>query len=168
MGVNLLYLKKVTYTKSYGFKRAESIGAVLNIILLLLVSIFLFTQGIMRIQNPRPVSGSVIVWISLIAFMANSIAVIILHKGAASDLSIKTVTVHLMADAISSFSIIVTGVILHFTNWYILDPIISIVIAFFILWNCWEIMREAFNISHVTIQPETQKVENPATLCQEY
>ena len=232
-------LRKATYTKSYGFKRAETIGAILNVGLLLIVAILLLWKGVERIQNPEPVTGSIMIWVSCVALAANVMAVLLLKKGASHDLGIKSVAVHLLADAFSSFGIIITGIIVHFTHSYILDPILSMAIAFFILWNCWGILNEAlnillegvprdidlelikhrlegieeilnvhhihvwgissrhinaslhillkdcplteveavmarvrnilheeFHISHTTIQPETQKYENVATLCQ--
>ncbi len=146
LSAHKLSLKKATHTKSYGFKRAETIGAILNVAILLAAAFFLLYKGITRIHHQEPVSGSIMIWVSIVALIANSSAVLLLQKGAASDLGIKSVVVHLMADAISSCGVIITGIIVHFTHSYILDPFISIVIAFFILWNCWGILKEALNI----------------------
>jgi cobalt-zinc-cadmium efflux system protein len=142
-----LSLKKATYTKTFGFKRAETIAAILNVTLLLLTAAFLFWKGIGRIQHPEPVEGKIVIWVSLVALIANSMAVYILKKGASCDLSIKSTIIHLVSDAISSLGVLAVGITLYFANsYYILDPILSIGIALFILWNCWEILKEALNI----------------------
>lgn len=146
IGAQTLSLKKPTYTKSFGFKRAETIGALLNVALLIGVAIFLFWEGINRIRHPEPVSGGVMIWVSVVALIANSMAVILLHPEAGHDLGIKSVSIHLMADAFSSLGIIITGLVVHFTHSYILDPVLSLALALFILWNCWGILREALNI----------------------
>lgn len=146
LGANTLSLKKPTYTKSFGFKRAETIGALLNVALLIGVAIFLFWEGIVRIRHPQAVSGSIMIWVSVVGLIANSIAVVLLHHDASHDLGLKSVCIHLMADAISSLGIIITGIIVHFTHNYILDPILSLGLALFILWNCWGILKEAVNI----------------------
>ena len=135
LSAHKISLRKATYTKSFGFKRAETIGAMLNVGLLLIVAILLLWKGVERIQNPEPVTGSIMIWVSCVALAANVMAVLLLKKGASHDLGIKSVAVHLLADAFSSFGIIITGIIVHFTHSYILDPILSIAIAFFILWN---------------------------------
>lgn len=147
LSAHKLSLKKATYTKSFGFKRAETIAAILNVVLLLLVAAFLFWKGIKRIQHPEPVMGQVIIWVSLAALTANLLSVNILKKGASRDLSIKSTMVHLMTDAISSLAVLLVGLSAYFIqNYYILDPILSIAIAIFILGNCWEILKEALNI----------------------
>lgn len=147
LSASKLSLKKATYTKTFGFKRAETIAAILNVTLLLLTAAFLFWKGIERIQHPEPVEGEIIIWVSLVALIANSMAVYILKKGASCDLSIKSTIVHLVSDAISSLGVLAVGITLYFTkSYYILDPILSIGIALFILWNCWEILKEGLNI----------------------
>jgi cobalt-zinc-cadmium efflux system protein len=146
LSANKLCLRKATYTKSFGFKRAETIAAILNVTLLLLTAAFLFWKGIERIRRPEPVEGSVVVLVSLLAFIANSLSVLLLKKGASCDLGMKSTFIHLTTDAVSSLGVMVTGVILHFTHSYILDPVVSIAIALFILGNCWGIFKEALNI----------------------
>ncbi len=146
LSANKLSLKKATYTKSFGFKRAETIAAILNVTLLILTAAFLFWKGIERIRRPEPVSGSVVVLVSLVALIANSLSVLLLKEGASCDLGMKSTLIHLMTDAVSSLGVMVAGVVLHFTHSYILDPIVSIAIALFILVNCWGIFNEALNI----------------------
>ncbi|MEW5804234.1 MAG: cation diffusion facilitator family transporter [bacterium] len=146
LSANRFSLKKATYTKSFGFKRAETIAATLNVILLLLTAAFLFWKGIERIRRPEPVAGGVVILVAFIALIANALSVLLLKSGASSDLGMKSTVVHLLTDAISSLGVLVTGIILHVTHSYILDPILSIAIALFILGNCWGILDEALNI----------------------
>ncbi|MEW6379159.1 MAG: cation diffusion facilitator family transporter [bacterium] len=146
LGANKLSLKKATYTKSFGFKRAETIAAILNVLLLLLTAAFLFWKGVERIQHPEPVMGRMVILVSLVALAANLISVFILRKGASCDLGIKSTLVHLMTDAISSLGVLAVGITVYFTRSYILDPVLSMAIALFILANCWGILKEALNI----------------------
>ena len=97
-------------------------------------------------MNPPEVQSSVLITVGLIAIMINLGTALLVRKGSEHDLNIRSAFVHLMGDVLSTVGAVVAGFIIYFTgaNW--LDPFVSILIGFLILYNAWGILRDSVNI----------------------
>ena len=133
-------------SKTYGYHRAGILVALLNSTTLVLISIGIFYEAYKRLISPPEVQSSVLIVVGLIAVMVNLATALLVHRGSESDLNLRSAFVHLMGDVISTVGAVIAGVIIYFTgaNW--LDPLVSVLIGFLILYNAWGILRDAVEI----------------------
>ena len=132
--------------KTYGYHRAGILVALVNSTTLVLISLGIFYEAYRRFMSPPEVDSGVLIGVGLIAVVINLVTALLIHRGSEHDLSLRSAFVHLMGDVISTVGAVVAGVIIYFTgaNW--LDPFISVLIGFLILYNAWGILRDAVDI----------------------
>ena len=81
-----------------------------------------------------------------VAVVVNIVTAMLVHKGSDSDLNLRSAFVHLMGDVLSTVGAVIAGVIIYFTDANWLDPLVSVLIGFLILYNAWDILRDAVDI----------------------
>ena len=117
--------------KTFGYKRIEILAAFFNALVLIGISIFLVYEGINRFYNPEPIKGLLMMVVASAGLIFNLIAVLILKKHSGSSLNIRSAYLHLMGDTLSSFAVIIGGVLIYFFDVYWVDPVITILISMF-------------------------------------
>ena len=133
-----------TKTKTFGYHRVEILSAFINGLLLVGISVWIFLEAIDRFNNPVPVKSPLMFSVAFIGLIINLYVVLKLHGS--EDLNIKAAFLHVFTDALASFGVIFAAVWIFFTGQTIIDPIISLVIAFFILSTAFTVIRDALNI----------------------
>jgi len=132
--------------KTYGYHRAGILVALLNSTTLVLISLGIFYEAYQRLLSPPEVQSSILIGVGLIAVVINLVTALLVHRGSESDLNLRSAFVHLMGDVISTVGAVIAGVIIYFTDANWLDPLVSVLIGFLILYNAWGILREAIDI----------------------
>src|SRR5512147_2852982 len=132
--------------KTYGYHRAGILVALLNSTTLVLISIGIFYEAYHRFISPHEVQSGILIGVGLIAVVINLVTALLVHRGSESDLNLRSAFVHLMGDVISTIGAVIAGIIIYFTgaNW--LDPLVSVLIGFLILYNAWGILKDAVEI----------------------
>jgi cobalt-zinc-cadmium efflux system protein len=82
----------------------------------------------------------------VIAVVINLVTALLVRRGAEHDLNIRSAFLHLMGDVLSTVGAVIAGIIIRYTNWNWLDPLVSVLIGVLILWSAWSIIREAIDI----------------------
>jgi len=131
---------------TYGFHRAEVFASVINGITLLLISIGIFSEAFERLQNPESVKSLEMLGVATIGLVVNVIVALRIKDFSKDDLNIRSAYLHVIGDAIASVGVIISGVVMHFTNLYILDPIMSFFIAIVIVTGSIRILKESGRI----------------------
>jgi cobalt-zinc-cadmium efflux system protein len=132
--------------KTYGYHRAGILVALLNSTTLVLISLGIFYEAYQRFMNPPEVESSILIGVGLIAVVINLVTALLVHRGSEHDLNLRSAFVHLMGDVLSTIGAVIAGVIIYFTNANWLDPLVSVLIGFLILYNAWGILRDAVDI----------------------
>ncbi|WP_103664079.1 cation diffusion facilitator family transporter [Gracilimonas amylolytica] len=138
--------KGATSSKTFGYKRAEIIGAFVNLITLVIVALFLIKEGIERFFVPETIDGLTMFWVAMIGLAANLITAALLWKNSKDDLNMRAAFIHILADAISSVGVIIGGWLIIKYNWYVVDAILTLLIGSYILWHSYHMLREAIEI----------------------
>jgi cobalt-zinc-cadmium efflux system protein len=138
--------KEKNSRKTFGYKRAEILAALLNGSLLIGVSVFLFIEAFKRFINPRPVESNILLIIAVLGFLGNLISVIILMKNSKDSLNVRSSFIHLISDTLSSVAVIIGALLMKFYKIYQIDPFLSVLIALYVLFESWKIIRESVNI----------------------
>jgi cobalt-zinc-cadmium efflux system protein len=139
----LIARKPPCHHRTYGLYRAEVLAAFINGLFLLLVVCFIIYEAIMRIIHPEDVLSLSMLVIGLTGLIVNIASIMILHGAHKKNLNIKGVFYHMAADAVSSVGIVIAAIVIHFTGWNILDPLVSLGISIVIIYWAWGILREA-------------------------
>jgi cobalt-zinc-cadmium efflux system protein len=132
--------------KTYGYHRAGILVALLNSTTLVLISLGIFYEAYRRFVNPPEVESSILIGVGLIAVVINLFTAWLVHRGSEHDLNLRSAFVHLMGDVLSTVGAVIAGVIIYFTDANWLDPLVSVLIGFLILYNAWGILRDAVDI----------------------
>lgn len=132
---------------SYGFKKFSILASLLNAILLIITIILIFYEGIERLGNQEEVKGTVISIVALIGIFVNVSSALLFLRNKDKDLNIKGAYLHLMGDALISFGVVVTGVVIYYTHWYWLDTAISFIIGIVILIATWQLLNDSLRLA---------------------
>lgn len=132
--------------KTYGYHRAGILVALVNSTTLVLISIGIFYEAYKRFISPPEVQSGILIGVGLVAVVVNLVTAMLVHRGSESDLNLRSAFVHLMGDVISTVGAVIAGILIFFTgaNW--LDPLVSVLIGFLILYNAWGILQETVEI----------------------
>jgi cation diffusion facilitator family transporter len=107
------------------------------------VSAFIVYEGILRIFHPESVLAKIVIVVAAIGVLGNGLSAWLLHKDSGHNLNVKGAFLHMLGDLFTSAAVVVNGIIMIYRPWYWLDPALSILIAFFIIKNCWAVLKEA-------------------------
>ncbi len=132
--------------KTYGYHRAGILVALLNSTTLVLISLGIFYEAYHRFINPPDVQSGILIGVGLIAVVINLVTALLVHRGSEHDLNLRSAFVHLIGDVLSTVGAVIAGVIIYFTNANWLDPFVSVLIGFLIIYNAWGILRDAIDI----------------------
>jgi cobalt-zinc-cadmium efflux system protein len=141
-------LKQKDYSSkhTFGFKRAEVLAAVINSSVLVIISIYLFYEAVIRFQNPEPIKGVLMTIVATVGLAANIIGTLLLKRDAATSINIRSSYLHLLTDAISSVAVILGGLAIVFWNIYWIDPVLTILIAVYITRESFKILSDAIHV----------------------
>jgi len=132
--------------KTFGYHRAGILVALINSTTLAVISLGIFYEAWQRFINPPEVNSGILITVGIVAVVINLITALLVHKGSDHDLNIRSTFVHLMGDVISTIGAVIAGVIIYFTHANWLDPFVSVLIGFLILYNAWSILRDSVDI----------------------
>jgi cobalt-zinc-cadmium efflux system protein len=146
LGAVALAARPATARRTYGFKRAEILAALINGILLVVVSVWIIVEAISRIGNPPDVLGGWMLAVAVAGLLINLVAAWVLSRSSGESLNVKAALRHVLADLAGSVGVIVAALIILTTGWELADPIVSIVISVLIAASAWSILRDAVDV----------------------
>jgi cobalt-zinc-cadmium efflux system protein len=131
--------------KTYGYQRAGVLAAFVNAVSLVVLSLFLFYESYERLRNPQPVVESTMIVVATIG-LAMNLFIVWRLGGHGHDMNIRAAWIHMLGDAMSCVAIIVGAVVIHYTGWQKIDPVLSILIGLMIVWSGWGIIQDSLNV----------------------
>jgi cobalt-zinc-cadmium efflux system protein len=147
---------------TYGMRRSSILAALFNALFLLFAIGAIAWEAIQRFGHPEPVSGWTVVIVALIGIAVNGITALLFASGQKEDLNVRAAFVHMAADAAVSAGVVLGGLLILSTQWYWIDPVLSLAIAIIIFWGTWGLLRESVDLSldavPTSIDPQKVKV----------
>lgn len=132
---------------TYGYKKFSVQASFINALLLYAAVGAILVESISKLIHPRPVDGDAIAWVAAAGVVVNGVTAWLFMRDRSRDLNVKGAFLHMAADTLVSIGVVVAGIVIHFTGWYILDPIIGIVIALIIAWSTRGLLIESTRMS---------------------
>lgn len=133
--------------RTYGWRRAEILAALVNGLALVVISVWIFYQAYTRLQNPPDVVGLGVLVIGLVGVVANGIPVVLMVRaGSRRDLNLRGALVHAATDVLGSAGAALAGLIVMLTGWPYADPLIGAAIGAIVLVSSWGLIRESLRI----------------------
>ncbi len=130
---------------TFAFQRAEVLAAVLNAVSLIAVSVFVSVEAFQRLSSPEPVAGGLVMAFAAFGMVANAIAAWLL-RGHGSNLNIRSAVLHLVSDSVASFGVLIAGALMYWFGWFVVDPIVSLILAAWMIKESVGLLRTAANI----------------------
>ena len=144
-----LHLVKVHSNKryTYGYKKSTILISLANAILLLVAVGVIIAESVHKLRNPAVINGTTISWTAGVGILINGLTTLLLMRGQKGDINIRGAFLHMAADTLVSIGVVISGLVISHTGWFIIDPIISIVIAIVILVSTWELLRDSMRLA---------------------
>ncbi|TMV06309.1 cation transporter [Ruegeria sediminis] len=138
---------------SFGYGRAEVIAALVNYTTLIVLSVYLVYEGVLRFFEPEPINGWMVVWIAALALIVDLVTAALTYAMAKDSMNIRAAFVHNIADALGSVAVILAGGAVILFGWTWVDPVVTILIAAYILWHVKSEIGESIRVLMLATPP---------------
>ena len=152
-GAAILSRRAPSTRYTYGLRSTSILAALANAMFLLVACGAIAWEAIMRFSHPPVVAGVTVTIVAAIGIVINGISAWLFVKGSEGDINIRAAYLHLLADAVVSMGVVVAGIIMIFTGWNWLDPVVSLGITLMIVWGTWGLLRDSVNLALNAVPP---------------
>ncbi len=133
-------------SRTYGFHRSEILAALANSVLLVVISIAIFCEAIHRFSLPPEIQSTPMLVVAVLGLIVNLISMKLLGAHSHGSLNAKAAYLEVFSDMLASCAVIVAGLVIMFTGWYLADPILSAILSIFIVSRTWGLLKESVEI----------------------
>ncbi|WP_373069426.1 cation diffusion facilitator family transporter [Sulfurimonas sp.] len=152
--------------KTFGYHRAEIIAALFNSSVLIAISVYLIFEAINKLYNPEPINSFWVIILGLLGIVVNALSVFIIKDDAHSNMNMKAAYLHLLADAMTSFAVVVGGVLMYYFNLLWVDSVITIIIALYLIWASYALVKGSLSVLMQFVPEELEVDEIVKTITQ--
>lgn len=132
--------------RTYGYRRAGVLAAFINALALIVLAGFIFYESYHRLRDPHPVDEVTMMVIAGLGLILNLAIMWWMRHDQRHDLNIRSAYLHMLGDALGSIGILIGAVLIRYTGWYPIDPLLSVLIGGLIIWTASDVIRESLNI----------------------
>ncbi len=142
-----LALRRPTPTRSWGWHRATILAALGNAVLLLVAVGAIALEAVQRLAAPAPIATGIVLWVAAAGVVINFGTALLFARGREHDLNRRGAYLHMVADAAVSLGVIIAALVISWTGWLWIDPLLGLAIAAVILWSSWGLLRESLDLA---------------------
>lgn len=132
---------------TYGYKKSTVLISLFNSLILLIAVGVIIAESVRRMVHPQPIPGGVIVWTAGIGVLVNGFTAWLFMKDRRRDLNVRGAYLHMIADALVSVGVVISGVVIMHTGWTVIDPIVGLLVAVVIVASAWSLTRDSLRLS---------------------
>jgi cobalt-zinc-cadmium efflux system protein len=141
-----MVMKVAGERQTFGFLRVEILVALVNGVVLVVLSLIIIYEAIQRLQHPPEVQSGLMLVVALMGFGANLYGVSVLRGGAEENLNVRGALLHVLGDMLSSLGVIFSALLIYFFGLTLADPIMSFIIAAIIIYGSYQIISQSISI----------------------
>ncbi len=131
---------------TFGYHRVGVIVAIVNAVSIFAIAVAILYQAYRRLQQPPEVNSLLMLSVAIVGLMVNAFVAFWLRKEQQSNINVRSAFWHALGDALASVGVIIGGIIMLFTGWFLVDPIVSVLISCAITLAAWHILKEGFQV----------------------
>ncbi|MGA1860292.1 cation diffusion facilitator family transporter [Azospirillum sp. 11R-A] len=146
-GAAWLTRRRPTHRHTYGFGSSSILASLLNAVVLLIAVGAIAWEAVGRLTHPEPVEGGIVMWVAAVGIVINAVTAWLFMGGKDADLNVKGAYLHMAADAAVSLGVVVAALLIGWTGWLWLDPLVSLAIVAVIVVGTWGLLRESANLA---------------------
>jgi cobalt-zinc-cadmium efflux system protein len=132
---------------TYGYRSSSILAALANAIILLVVTGGIAWEALWRLSHPVPVTGGLVAAVAGVGILVNGATALLFMRGRKSDLNLRSAFLHMAADALIAFGVVVVGLAIALTGWLWLDPAIGLVISAVIVYGTWDLVKQSVRLA---------------------
>ncbi len=145
-GANRVAQKKGNETRTFGYKRAEILATLFNATTLIAIALYVIFEAISRFSHPEPVDSTLVIWLGVLGIVVNGGSILLLNNDAKESMNIKAAYLHLLGDVLTSVAVVIGGLLMLFWQIYWVDPVISVLIALYLIYASYGLVKESTSI----------------------
>lgn len=150
--------KEASLKRTFGYKRAEIMAAFINSSTLIIVGFILIFEAIKRFYNPQEIESELVIWLALLAIVANGLSVLLLQKDSKENMNMRSAYVHLFSDMAASIAVLIGGLLMKYYQLFWVDSVLTILIAIYLLYVGYDLFKSSFKIL-MLYTPDTINIE---------
>lgn len=139
---------------TFGYGRAEVVAALVNYTTLIVIGFYLVVEAIMRFADPQPVDGWLVVIIAVVALVVDMVTAALTFAMSKNSVNIRAAFLHNLADALGSVAVIIAGTLILLYDFRLIDPVVTLLIAVYILWQSFAEIGEVIRILMLGSPPD--------------
>lgn len=143
---NLIAKKHKNEHKTFGYKRAETLAAYTNGVILILISAYLFAEAIQRFSKPEVIEGKLMFAISLVGLAGNLFSMLILMRGAKKSLNARALFLNMLSDTLSSVAVVAGSLLITYFGWKLIDPILTLAASVMLFKEAIEVTKDSADV----------------------
>jgi cobalt-zinc-cadmium efflux system protein len=151
--------RKASINRTFGYKRAEILAAFINASTLVIVAILLIIEAIKRFKNPQEIESNIVIWLSLLAIIANGFSVLLIKKDSENNLNLRSAYLHLFTDMMASVAVLIGGLIMRYYQLFWVDSVLTFLIALYLIWVGYDLLKKSTKIL-MLFTPEQVNIED--------
>ncbi|MEQ3625760.1 MAG: cation diffusion facilitator family transporter [Celeribacter sp.] len=149
---------------TFGYARAETVAALVNYTTLIVIGLYLIYEGVARLFDPQPIAGWTVVIVAAIALIVDLVTAALTYTMSKESMNIRAAFLHNVADAMGSVAVIVAGTLVILYDWQIIDPLVTLLIAGYILWHAFAEIGGVIRVLMLGAPPDMDSAEVLAVL----
>ena len=138
--------KPANAKRTYGYHRVGILTALFNAATLIVIGILILVEAYHLFRAPEKSNGTLMLWVAGIAVVMNTVIAYLLRGGAKESMNMRAAFIHMAGDALSSLGVVIAGFVVRKTGWLYADPVVSVMIALFIIYTSWGIVKAATDV----------------------
>ncbi|MDG4715244.1 cation diffusion facilitator family transporter [Winogradskyella marincola] len=156
--------QKASINRTFGYKRAEILAAFINASTLIIVAIILIKEAVERFQNPQQINSNLVIWLSLIAIIANGLSVLLLKKESTNNINMRSAYLHLLTDMLASVAVLIGGLLMKYYQLFWVDSLLTLLIALYLIYVGYDLLKTStkmlmlFTPEHINIKDVVRAV----------
>jgi cobalt-zinc-cadmium efflux system protein len=132
---------------TYGYRKSTVLISLLNAVILLVAIGAIVIESIHKFSEPTEVNGIAVSWTAGVGILINGATALLLMRGQKSDLNVRGAFLHMAADTLVSIGVVISGIIIYYTGWTIIDPFVSLIITAVILVSTWKLLSDSLRLA---------------------
>lgn len=143
---NRMAKRSPTHTKTFGYKRAEILAAFFDAAVLVGIGLFLIVEAVQKFFNPEPIGTLIVIGLALLSIILNAASVLLIKEDSEHNINVRSAYLHLLTDVMTSVAVLIGGIAMYYFQLFWIDPLISILIAVYLIYSAFGILKESTSI----------------------